>query len=83
MGQAYKSYDPLNPSMFVQTSNFLDEFEFYHLSQLSKPIIRRKLATYFKFVFVREPWHRLLSAYRDIYEYDKPQTFNRGLFYDK
>ena len=35
------------------------------LSQYNTEEVSERLASYFKFLFVREPFHRLLSAYRD------------------
>ena len=36
-----------------------------HLSELSQEDRSKRLATHFKFLFVREPLHRILSAYKD------------------
>lgn len=36
-----------------------------HMSEYNEKELSPRLATYFKFLFVREPFHRLLSGYKD------------------
>ena len=58
--------------------------KFKLLSQLSLEERKEKLATYTKFFFVREPYERLLSAYRDCFygSYKRKQEYwqNYGRF---
>ena len=55
-------------------------FKFLHV--YPKDDVRRMLKTYFKFVFVREPFERLLSAYLDKFHGGDPtfhNSFGRGI----
>lgn len=57
--------------------------KFKLLSQLSLEERKEKLATYTKFFFVREPYERLLSAYRDCFYGSYRKLFKRLEFETK
>ena len=82
IAKAHGKWDPLNPSMFVQLPPFRKIFHFTQLGQdFAPPEIEQRLNTFFKFIFVRNPWVRLLSAFRDTYESTKPNQTNQRLYF--
>lgn len=50
---------------------------FHTLSEFSAPEINRRLRSYLKFVFVREPFERLVSAYRNKFTRSYNAAFHR------
>ncbi len=66
------STKPLN----VHDEKFMRNLGFHYLSDYSKNEIVEKIQTYYKFMFVRNPLERLLSAYRDKFtQYNKYTKF--------
>ena len=56
-------------TVFAQHENFLKLVGFKFLDEVTPPSdVQHKLDNYFKFLVVRDPWTRLLSAYRDNFE---------------
>ena len=56
-------------SAFVHHEEFLRLAGFKFLNELFPPSdVHYKLENYFKFLVVRDPWTRLLSAFRDKFE---------------
>ena len=56
-------------STFVRNDEFMKLLGFKFLDEVSPPSdAQHKLDNYFKFLVVRDPWTRLLSAFRDKFE---------------
>ena len=54
----------------LHDDEFMTRHGFYRLKMFSTEEIHKRLETYFKFLVVRHPFERLLSAYRDKFERD-------------
>ena len=54
-----------SPSSYVHGAGFLKAANLKRLSSYSQEEIIERLENYFKFVIVRGPWSRLISAYND------------------
>lgn len=54
-----------NPSQFAQHRKVQAHYGLYKTTMYSKKEFKYRIKKYFKFIFVRNPWRRLLSAYLD------------------
>lgn len=58
-------HDKTQGIQYNEHEKYHEKWRFKYLSQYSEGAIKRRLRNYYKFLFVREPFERLLSAFED------------------